>query len=111
MSSGMTPFDPVGNTMAVTLGAANVQTALPQAIGSGTPQCQIYNASAFDAFVVFGVASAVAVIPTSGTPANGFPIAKGATIVLTPPPQAAFVGIIGPTGASGTVYLSFGEGN
>jgi hypothetical protein len=99
-----------GDTIAITIGAANVATLITTATQSFT-QWRFYNSGTAIAFVSPGLtaALAVAIIPTSGTPANGFPIAPGEDCILTVPPNSSYLGVIG-SAANGTLYVTVGEG-
>jgi hypothetical protein len=99
-----------GNSIAVTIAASNVATALPFTTNYGT-SLRIANTSTGIIAVTTGnsAANAVAVIPTSGSPANGLVIQPGDTAIFQIPPNATFIGIIGAS-ANGTAYITMGEG-
>lgn len=100
-----------GNSAAITVGVANVATALPLGANQSATQLRVYNTSSAAVAITPGqtAATAVAVFPTSGTPANGYVIAPGEDCIVSIPPQAAFLGVIG-LAANGTVYITQGEG-
>ena len=70
----------------------------------------IYNGSDVAAFVVSGIASATAVLPTAETPALGKMIAPGATVSFTKPMAHNAIAAIQPSAGTGNLYISTGIG-
>jgi hypothetical protein len=98
------------NSIAVSAALANVATALP-GVSQSANQIRVVNLSGGAIAINFGqtAAQAVAVFPTSGSPAAGYVMPVNSIEVFTVPPQVAYIGIIGLV-ASGTVYVTQGEG-
>lgn len=105
-------FQPNGDTVAIdgsSTASDAVQCNNPQ---NNATQRLIQNTgtSAKKAWLAWGGSTIEAEIPEDGTPANGIPIAAGAVLVLTFPPNAYFSVICG--GSDETVIeLTPGEGN
>src|SRR5260221_8426413 len=75
-------------------------------------QRAFYNAGPNDCFVAATspAAKAVAVVPTAGAPALGFPIPAGALVVYSHPPNTFFAAICA-AGKTATLFIVVGEGN
>lgn len=101
-----------GNSLAVTVASTNTATALPLGVKQNVTQLRVFNNSNGLIAITPGasLATAVAVFPVSGTNANGYVIAAGEDCIVTIPPQAGYIGVIGASGATGTVYFTQGEG-
>ncbi len=99
----LNPFSPA-NTVAVSVTATSAATALPTLRGN---QIVVSAPSANAiAFIAFGAGSTTVVIPTTQT--NGYPILPGTKEVLTVPPGATHVAVIGSV--SSTLYFTAGDG-
>ena len=98
------------NTTAITITGTAATTTIAPAQQSSS-QWRLWNNGSNTCFVNVGPVGAVtaAVIPVSGTPANGFPIAPGEDFIVTVPPQASAISVIG-SAAGGTLYVTVGEG-
>lgn len=96
-------------TSTSTVTPIQVKAAVPQ--GSMT-QRSFYNAGPNDCFVAANAAqgSAVAVVPTAGSPALGFPIPAGALVIYSHAPNTFFAAICA-AGKTATLYITPGEGN
>jgi hypothetical protein len=103
-------FQPMGNTAVIAVTATSSNVAVTAS--SPANQFMISNVGSNPAFISIGLTSAVAVVPTSGSPASGFCVPAGATKVVTSiqsnPTQTMYVAAIGT--ANTTVYVTPGEG-
>lgn len=106
-------FSPHGNSAALSVTSTSTTTPI-QVKGdlNNATQRLIYNAGPNDCFLVAKAASAdaVAVAPVAGTPANGIPIAAGAVLTLSFPPNSYFAAICAST-KTATLYITPGEAN
>ena len=114
-------FIPMGNTVCLTVSTSShtpVQVTPSSALA--VFQYSIQNVGPNTAFVTMaapvtnggGIQSApslTAVIPTDGTPANGWAIQSGQRMVVTGPPNAYFAAICAAT-QSATLYITPGDG-
>lgn len=101
-------------TNSACLACTDVSTATPiqvkGALNNAT-QRLVFNAGTKTVFLAWGAAvSVVAAIPVVGTPANGTPIAAGAIMTLSFPPNAYFAAVCA-SGETSTLYITPGEGN
>ena len=101
-------------TNSACLSVTSTSTATPiqvkGALNNAT-QRMFYNGGTKDCFVAWSKASnPVAVVPTAGNPATGIPIAAGAIIVFSIPPDAYFAAICNAAETT-TLYITAGEGN
>lgn len=101
-------------TNSACLACTDVSTAVPiqvKGVLNNATQRLISNLGSKTVFLASGAASTlVAVAPVAGTPANGTPIAAGAIMVFSFPPNAYFAAICA-SGETSTLYITPGEGN
>ncbi len=106
------PFTPANKTAALTVGTTATAVTLPlvstSGNSSGAVQVVLTNVGTNVVFVAWAPASAVAVAPVSGTPANGFPLLPNSQKTVTVPDGFSFSAIAAATG--NTLYLSPGSG-
>lgn len=94
-----------GNSVAITVAAASAVVALPTPRGDQVIISSL--AANAIAFIAFGSAAAVVVIPT-GTPANGLPVLPNSARYYTIPPGATHIATIGTV--ANTLYVTVGDG-
>lgn len=102
-------FRKTGNTSAISATTTSANVAL-STTGGNFSQIAVYNAGSVDVFVAFGTSSSIAaVVPSSGSPANGSVVPPGQIRGYTVSPDTSHVAAI--TGSStATVYVEPGEG-
>lgn len=81
-------------------------------VNNNATQHMLYNQGPNDCFVSHSIisANAVAVKPVAGTPSAGFPVAVGAILILTFPPDTYFAAICA-TAQTAALFITPGEGN
>ena len=100
-------FQPMGDTLVITAGTA-ASTAVQCTAGSNYSY-RFYNSGVTPVYVEAGLTStALAVIPSSGTPANGMPLAPGAIEVFNLGPNQ-FLSAISSAGTN-VLYVTNGFG-
>lgn len=105
-------FQPQGNTVALSVTTSSHNAVnVPGLNNNASMQYEITNTGPNPAFVVAGPNSGVAaaVIPTDGTPANGWVIMNGQRKVITTYANAWFTAICAST-QSATLYITPGDG-
>jgi len=100
----LNPFTP-GLTIAVAVTASSVATSLVATKKGNSVVVSAPSANAI-AFIAFGSSTTTVVIPT--TAQNGYPILPGTKEVLTVPPGATHVAVIGTVAS--TLYFTGGDG-
>ena len=104
-------FQPSGLSAALSVSATSTSTPIQvRGTNNNATQRMFYNGGSKDCWVCWAATPTACVIPTAGTPANGFPIAAGAIVTLGIPPNAYFAAICGGSDST-TLYITPGEGN
>jgi hypothetical protein len=99
-----------GNTIGMNVTAASSSEALGATAAQAGKVIRIYNAGAGIVFVAPGASGVAAVIPTDGTPANGFPIAPGRETGMTLQGGQTHIAAICPGAETATIYITQGFG-
>lgn len=101
----LTAFTAVKGGVAATTAIAGASTAVVASISTTpVPNVRVYNSGTGICFVAFGPTGSVTVAVSTGIPIKG-----GATVILGCSRQTG-IAVICPTGGSGTVYVTPGEG-
>jgi hypothetical protein len=105
-------FLPQGNTTAIAIGAsASTPVQINAANNAGVPNMNAYLICATVACLIcLTPASTSVTIPVAGTPANGIYVPAGIPMLLEGPPNAWVSVIEAPSGSTGTVYITPGDG-
>lgn len=104
MAQQLTAFTPALGGLATTIAISAISTAVTTVLATTpVPNVRIYNSGAGVAFVAFGPSTTTAALSTS------VPVKAGDTVILGCSRQS-YVSVICPTGGSGTVYVTAGEG-
>ena len=100
-------------TNSACLAVTSTSTATPVQVKgalNNATQRLVQNLGTKTCFLASGASTVVAGIPVDGTPANGTPIAAGAILTLSFPPNAYFAAICAGSDTT-TLYITPGEGN
>lgn len=98
-----------GNTIALNVTTALAAVSLGGTTGQQGKVLRIWNSGDVPVFIATGADSATAAIPANGTPANGMPIAPGATIGISLQGSQTHIAAITASGAA-TIYVTQGSG-
>lgn len=100
----LNPFTPGGNTVAMAISTSSESDPLTR---GGT--VRIYNLGPNKVFVAFGGSAIASAIPVEDTPANGIPIASGASHIWDVGVSTHIAAICAAT-ESATIYMTSGTG-
>jgi hypothetical protein len=106
LTNAALPFQPLGKTSAVSASTTSASIQLSVVAN----QVQVANPTTGVAFVIFCSTSVcTAAAGSGGTSTSDYPVAAGATIVLTVPNNTTWAAVILST-STGLVYLTPGQG-
>jgi hypothetical protein len=98
--AGTTSFTPQTNTIAMSVGTtSHAKVQVPQSSAHGGHSYMLKNPGSETVYVNVGDGTVTAaVIPVDGTPANGFPVLEGETMIISGVQNAYFTAIAAAAG-------------
>jgi hypothetical protein len=108
----LSAFVPQGNSAMLAVTSTSTTTPIQvQGSNRNATQRMFYNDGPNTAWVAWcPTSTCTAVVPTAGSPANGFSIPAGAVVVLSVPPNAFFAAISQST-KTASLYITPGQGD